>query len=197
MQSQHEAAGIRARLKQIEGAKLTARESAALARWQKEYAAEARERILRAIPKGVYCELAGRAHNVVNEFGERYDIPVDVPEIDLYATINALHSRVSELAAAARPNLDADEAGLVREKLRQEIGKLQRQSAALQIDLDKHMEKLLAKSDVAAGLDWLSSRLRALGSHLFRAVGEPGVDAVNEFLDQLAAELEDGGALKF
>lgn len=197
MQQPHEAAGLRARLKQLDGAKLTARELKALERWQRETDAEALERSLGRVPKGIYAELAGRQIKVVNEFGERYGVPLDGAEVDLFAVISALHTRVSELAAAARPNLDGDEAELVREKLRQEIGKLQRQSATLQIELDKHMEKLLAKTDVAAGLDWLSSRLRALGSHLYRAVGTPGVDAVNEFLDQLTAELEDGGALHF
>lgn len=197
MQAAHEAAGLRARLKELEGGRLTTREQKALERWQREFESEHREKWLRRIPKGMYCDLAGRAQNVVRDFGERYQIPVEGAEVDLAAVVSALHTRVSELAAAARPNLDADEAELVREKLRQEIGKLQRQSATLQIELDKHMEKLLAKTDVAAGLDWLSSRLRALGSHLYRAVGTPGVDAVNEFLDQLTAELEDGGALHF
>ena len=58
------------------------------------------------------------------------------------------------------------------------------------------MDKLLAKADVQNGLDWLASRLRAMGTQLHRVVGQPGVDAVNEFLDALAAEIE-GGALRF
>jgi hypothetical protein len=194
--SKTELAGIAARKKQIEGGKLTARENTALAKWQRELAQEMRGQLLKEIPKGVYCELAGRQQKVVDEFGARYDIPVDVPTINLYAVIKDLHTRVSELAAAARPNLDADEAELVREKLRQEIGKLQRQSAALQIDLDRHMDKLLAKSDVQTGLDWLASRLRAMGTQLHRVCGQAGIDVVNEFLDALAAEIE-GGALRF
>jgi hypothetical protein len=194
--SKTELAGIAARKKQIEGGKLTARETTALAKWQREMAQEMRGQFLKEIPKGVYCELAGRQQKVVDEFGARYDIPVDVPTINLYAVIKDLHTRVSELAAAARPNLDADEAELVREKLRQEIGKLQRQSAALQIDLDRHMDKLLAKSDVQTGLDWLASRLRAMGTQLHRVCGQAGIDVVNEFLDALAAEIE-GGALRF
>ena len=196
MDSKTELAGIAARKKQIEGGKLTARENTALAKWQRELAQEMRGQLLKEIPKGVYCELAGRQQKVVDEFGARYDIPVDVPTINLYAVIKDLHTRVSELAAAARPNLDADEAELVREKLRQEIGKLQRQSAALQIDLDRHMDKLLAKSDVQTGLDWLASRLRAMGTQLHRVCGQAGIDVVNEFLDALAAEIE-GGALRF
>jgi len=196
MDAKTETAGIRARLKELEGKKLTTRETSAVARWQREWAAEIRGRLLRHLPKGVYCELAGRQQKVVDEFGARYDIPVDVPEIDLAAVVNALHTRVSELAAAARPNLDSDEAELVKEKLRQEIGKLQRQSAGLQIELDKHMDRLLAKADVQNGLDWLASRLRALGSQLYRVAGPEAVGCVNEFLDALAVEL-DGGALRF
>jgi hypothetical protein len=191
-----ELAGLAARRKQIEGNKLTARETAAIAKWQREQTAELRGQLLREIPKGLYCELAGRQQKVVDEFGQRYDIAVDVPQINLFSVIKDLHTRVSELAAAARPNLDANEEELVKEKLRQEIGKLQRQSAALQIELDRHMDKLLAKADVQNGLDWLASRLRAMGTQLHRVVGQPGVDAVNEFLDALAAEIE-GGALRF
>lgn len=196
MDPKTELAGLAARRKQIEGNKLTARETAAIAKWQREQTAELRGQLLREIPKGLYCELAGRQQKVVDEFGQRYDIAVDVPQINLFSVIKDLHTRVSELAAAARPNLDANEEELVKEKLRQEIGKLQRQSAALQIELDRHMDKLLAKADVQNGLDWLASRLRAMGTQLHRVVGQPGVDAVNEFLDALAAEIE-GGALRF
>lgn len=196
MEPKTELAGIAARKKQIEGHKLTARETTALAKWHRELAAELRGQMLRELPKGVYCELAGRQQKVVDEFGARYDIAVDVPQINLFSVIRDLHTRVSELAAAARPNLDADEEELVKEKLRQEIGKLQRQSAALQIELDRHMDRLLAKADVQNGLDWLASRLRAMGTQLHRVMGQPGVDAVNEFLDALAAEIE-GGALRF
>lgn len=196
MDPKTEADGLRARLKQLDGGKITTRDAKAIERWQREHAAEAREPLLRAIPKGLYCELAGRQQKVVDEFGTRYDVAVDGPTVNLFAVVKELHTRVSELAAAARPNLDADESELVREKLRQEIGKLQRQSAALQIELDRHMDKLLAKSDVQTGLDWLSSRLRALGTQLHRVVGQPGIDVVNEFLDALSAEI-DGGALRF
>jgi hypothetical protein len=194
--SKTEADGLRARLKQLDGGKITTREAKAIERWQREHAVEIREPLLRAVPKGLYCELAGRQQKVVDEFADRYDLAVGGPTVNLFAVVKELHTRVSELAAAARPNLDADESELVREKLRQEIGKLQRQSAGLQIELDKHMDKLLAKSDVQTGLDWLSSRLRALGTQLHRVVGQPGIDVVNEFLDALSAEI-DGGALRF
>lgn len=196
MDAKHEAAGLKARLKELDGGKLTTRERSALDRWRRESIEDARDAFLTEVPKGLYCKLAGRQHKVVDEFGTRYDIAVDMPVIDLSIVIEQLHSRVSELAAAARPNMEGDEAELVREKLRQEIGKLQRQSATLQIELDKHMDKLLAKGDVAVGMDWLSDRLRGLGSHLYRVCGQEAVDAVNEFLEAMAVELE-AGTLRF
>lgn len=196
MEIEIETAGLKARLKQIEGGKLTARESKALERWQRETKSELRDSLFRSVPKGIYCELAGRQNKVVDEFGQRYDVPVDLPEINLFEAVAALHTRVSELAAAARPNLEGDEAELVREKLRQEIGKLQRQSASIQIELDKHMEKLLNRADVKTGLDWLSNKLRAVGTRLYREAGQPAVDALNELLEELAKEIDDG-ALRF
>jgi hypothetical protein len=191
-----ERAALRARLKEIDGGKLTRAELATVERWRRAEFERQRDAFLRALPKGVYCALAGRQHKVVDEFGGRYDIPIDGPTVDLFAAVNALHSRVSELAAAARPALEGDESDLLREKLKQEIGKLQRQSASLQIDLDTHMQKLLARVDVQNGLEWLAGQLRALGSRLYREAGPTAQDAVNDFLDTLAAEL-DGGKLRF
>lgn len=187
-----ELAGLRARIKQLETGQITDRERRAIEKWRRAEAEAMAETLLHNIPKGVYCALAGRQQKVVDEFGRRYDIPVDVPSIDLYAVVSELHTRISEFAAAARPNLEADEAELVREKLRQEIGKLQRQSATIQIELDRHMDRLLAKHDVQAGLDWLSNKLRAMGTRLARECGQAGVDALNELLNEFADEAENG-----
>lgn len=187
-----ELAGLRARLKEIETGQITERERRALEKWRRAEADLIQSAYLRSIPKGVYCAMAARQQKVVDEFGARYDIPVDVPTIDLFAVVSALHTRVSELAAAARPNLEGDEAELVREKLRQEIGKLQRQSATIQIELDRHMDRLLAKNDVQTGLDWLSNKLRAMGTRLAKECGQHGVDALNELLNEMADEAENG-----
>ena len=196
MDATDEAAALRARLKQIEGQRLTRAETRAIVRWQREATETAIAEYLAAVPKSVYCSMAGRQNKSVDEFGERYQIPCTGPAIDLFAVVAALHTRIIDYAAAARPALDGDENDLVREKLRQEIGKLQRQSAALQITLDQSQQRLLAKSEVNAGLEWLAGKLQALSARVHRFGGEPAVDAVNDFLTELASEIESG-ALHF
>jgi hypothetical protein len=190
-------AALEAKLKLARGGTLLKREEQLIESYDRQQFAEVVDKFLHAVPKGVYCELAGRQHKVVDEFGDRYDIPCDLPSIDLFAVVSALHSRVSELAAAARPYLDGDEAELEKEKLKQEIGKLQRQSSLLQIDIEKHMDQLVEKTSLNAGMEWLSARLRTLGSQVHRVAGDEALECVNEFLDALATELETGGAIHF
>jgi hypothetical protein len=191
---QRELAAMLIRAKQIRGEKINAKELSTLERWNKDYQAAVLTSALRGIPKGVYCQMAGRQQKVVDEFGARYDVPLGSPTVDMFQVVKALHSRVSELAATARPHLDIDDAELQREKLRQEIAKLERQSEILRIDIQTKLSELVSKAVVAERLEWLSGRLRSLGTRLHRVAGEEGQTALNEFLEQLAIEI-DGGAL--
>jgi hypothetical protein len=192
-----EVAALTAKLKHAKGESLTKKETTLVNQYDSRNFQVAMESFLGSVPKGIYCDLAGRQNKVVDEFGRRYDVPCDGPVINLHAVISTLHSRVSELAAVARPHLDGDEAELEKEKLKQEIGKLQRQSAILQIDIEKHMDQLVEKSSLNAGMEWLSARLRTLGSQVHRVAGDEALECVNEFLDALATELETGGAIHF
>ncbi len=192
-----EVAALTAKLKLAKGESLNKKETTLVNQYDARNFQVAMEAFLTSVPKGIYCELAGRQHKVVDDFGRRYDVPCDLPVINLHAVISTLHSRVSELAAVARPHLDGDEAELEKEKLKQEIGKLQRQSAILQIDIEKHMDQLVEKTSLNSGMEWLSAKLRTLGTRIHSVSGQDGVDAVNEFLDDLAVELEKGGSLHF
>ena len=182
------------RIKQLQGSDLTTREAACIARWDKRYRESIRSDLLRELPKGVFCDLAGRQRKSVDEFAANYRIPVDGPTINLYAVINSLLTRVSELAAIARKHDDVDEIELEREKLKQEIVKLRRQSEILDIDIKMRMNQLVSREDVAVRLSWLSGQLQALGSRLHRVGGPESQLALNEFLENLAVEL-DGGSL--
>lgn len=153
-----------------------------------------RDELLKAIPKGVYCSLAGRQQKVVDDFGNRYDVAITGPVINLFEVISTLHSRVSEFAEIARPYLDGEDADLQRIKLKEEINKLQRQSEMLSIDIRTKMAELVKRSDVVDSLDWLSGQLRSLGMRLHREFGPTAQDAFNEFLEAMAVEL-DGGQL--
>lgn len=188
---------LRLALRQAEGKTLTRQETATLTRWERERNLAFVDSFLRAIPKTLYCEMSGRQVKVVNEFGTRYSVDCNEPAVDLFRVIQQLHTRVSELAAVARPHLDGDDAELEREKLKQEIGKLQKQSSILQIEIEKHMDQLVRRSSIVAGMEFLSAKLRALGTRLHSVAGQDGVDALNEFIDDLTTELKKGGQLDF
>lgn len=189
-----EIAALEIRLKQLRGEPTTAAQLKTLERWNKHQLEAIRDASLRQLPKGIYCDLAGRQQKVVDEFGIRYDVPLAGPTVDLSDVVRTLHGRVSELAAAARPYLDADDAQLQREKLRREIQKLERQSEVLKIDIQTKYGELVPKAAVRERLEWISGKLQALGARLHRIAGDEAQRALNEFLDDLATEL-DGGAL--
>lgn len=189
---QRERVALEIRLKQLRGEKLNGKELDLLDRWNRDFQRAVLAEGLRCIPKGVYCQMSGRQQRNVDEFGARYDIPLSTATVDLFATIKALHDRVSELAAAARPYADIDDAELMREKLRQEISKLEKQSESLQIDINTKLSELVPKQVVIDRLEWLTGRLRSLGTQLFRLAGTDAQNTLNEFLETLAKELEDG-----
>jgi hypothetical protein len=191
---EREASAIAIRLRQLRSEKLTAKDAVFLERWNRDHTKAVCEAFLRCVPKGVYCQLAGRQQKVVDEFGARYEVALIGSSVNLFSVIATLHSRVSELAAIARPFQDADDAELHREKLRQEIIKLEHQSAGLKIDIDKKMNSLVEKSDVIERLEWLAGQLQSLGSRLHRVGGPEAQMALNEFLEAMAIEL-DGGSL--
>lgn len=161
----------------------------------KPNAADALDEQLRRIPKGVYCRLSGRQQKVVDDFGHRYQIAITGPTVDLFHVIEALHSRVSELARAAKPTLDGDTAALEREKLKQEIINLERKAEISRITISERRHELVPRADVKHRLQWLSEQLRALGARLHRVGGDEAQAALNDFLRSMAEEL-DGGALE-
>ena len=190
-------AALELKLKQLRGTKLTQAEQKQLDSYEKQQAEIITREFCAAVPKMRYCELAGRQVKSVNEFGERYGIACDEEKVNLFSVIKDFHTLASELYKKAQTNLDLDEIELEREKLKQEIAKLQRQSAVLDIDIQKRMETLVDRVDIVAGLEWLSAKLRALGTRIHSLAGQDGVDAVNEFLDDLTTEMERGGQLHF
>ena len=190
-------AALELKLKQLRGTKLTLKEQKQLDSYEKRQFEIDFEEYCQHISKKHYCELAGRQVKSVNEFGERYGIACDEEKVNLYSVIKDFHTLASELYKKAQTNLDLNEIELEREKLKQEIAKLQRQSAVLDIDIQKRMETLVDRVDIVAGLEWLSAKLRALGTRIHSLAGQDGVDAVNEFLDDLSTEMERGGQLHF
>jgi len=182
------------RIKQLQTGSLNSKETNLLAAWTKRHRDSIREELFRDVPKTVYCDLAGRQRKSVDEFGATYAIPVHGPVINLYAAVQALHTRVIEFASMAKPYEDVDDIELEREKLKQEIGKLKRQSEVLDIDIKTRMNELVSRELVIDRLHWLSGQLRAFGARLHRVGGPETQIALNEFLEMISEEL-DGGSL--
>jgi hypothetical protein len=190
-------AALELKLKQLRGTKLTQAEQKQLDSYEKQQAEIITREFCAAVPKMRYCELAGRQVKSVNEFGERYGIACDEEKVNLFVVIKDFHTLTSELSRKSQSIRDLDEIELEREKLVQEVAKLQRQCTVIDIDISKKMETLVDRVDIVAGLEWLSAKLRALGTRIHSLAGQDGVDAVNEFLDDLTTEMERGGQLHF
>ena len=190
-------AALELKLKQLRGTKLTQAEQKQLDSYEKQQAEIITREFCAAVPKMRYCELAGRQVKSVNEFGERYGIACDEEKVNLFSVIKDLHTRVSEYYAKSQFNIDGDELELQREKLKQEIGKLQRQCALLDIERDKKMESLVERADIVAGLEWFSAKLRAMGTRFHKIGGDDAVSALNKLLKEIATEMERGGQLHF
>jgi hypothetical protein len=180
---------LQLRLKELDGSKLNRQERAALDLWQRTE----RANLLANLPKGVYCDLAGRQHKVIDDFAERYELPLRGATVDLGLVIKTLHTRVSELAALARPYADEDEAELARTKMREEIRKLERQSEKLRIEIQSQLKELVSRHEVKQRLEWLSGKLRGFGNQLHRIAGADAQLALNQFLEDLAVEMSANG----
>lgn len=186
------------------GQKLTTAQSRDLAWFEAQERERVSAEIFAAVPKGVFCKMAGRQQKVIDEQADRYDLPIDGPSIDLFAAIKAYHDLISENARSLMPADDAaafaggdcselDVASLKVAKLQAEIVKLQRGNESLAIRVTKERGDSIDRQELRELLGWLSTRLEGFGQQLRRSTGgEEAQTALNEFLIHLAAECKDG-----
>ncbi len=187
-----EIAAVEARLKQLRGEPLSRQnlrdvdwlENRDRARFVSQWQA--------AVPTGEYCQLAGRQHKLVDDAAGLYDLPLDGPTVDLREAIRALHDLIASNAHRIRdPHGDLEFAELKEEKLRQEIGKLEKENAKAAIDLDYARGNAIPRAAVRDGLVMLQAQLRTLGQVLGR-ISPEARDALHDALTSLAAEIESG-----
>ena len=186
-----EIAALKARIAALEGKTLTKQQNTDLW-WLTKRDQEAAFRSgLESCPKGVYLELAGRQHKVIDDAAERHNLPLLGPTVNLFRAVKALHDRVIEYNAHRNPDLDGDVEELKAEKLRKEIVKLTHQATQLEIDIQKRRDSLIDRNYVRERLEWLSHFLAKLGKRL--AKSSPEAQRIfNEHLRTLAEELEGG-----
>lgn len=197
-------AAMQAKLKQLQGGKLTQTESRDLVWYESNQLDRLRHQILTSVPKGVFCAMAARQQKVLDEQAERYDLPIDTPEIDLYLAIKAYHDLISANHRYLRPADDAEmdedfdsstalHHQLQTEKLRQEVLKLQQSNERLAIAVNRDRGDSIDRKELRQMLTWLSSRLEGLGQQLRRSSGGPDAQkTLNDFLKDLAKECDQG-----
>lgn len=148
---------------------------------------EAVRETLRALPKGWYCELAGRQQKVVDETARRYGLPLTGDKVDLYAAVRALHDLVAENSSVLTAEGGANWA---QEKLVQQTETLRVKRRLAEVELQLRQSELIEVADLRQRTAWLSDRLRKFATQLGRRHGREAQQMANDFFAGLAEELD-------
>jgi hypothetical protein len=178
---------ILAALAEHRGEKLTRKQTSDLKWWRKAQTQAAVEATLASLPKKLYCELSDRQVKVINEQAARYELPIGGPTVDMYDAVRAFHDFLADNA-----DLLGDDDDLRKEKLRKEINVLERKARMLDYDIKKQKSQFIDRSELRRRLTWLAGRLKTLGETLGKVGGQDVQNAMNDFLEELAVELEKG-----
>lgn len=187
---------LEAQLKRLRGDTLSRQQERDLAWFEHLEQRRHVEAWQKAVPKGEYCQLASRQHKLIDDAADNYGLPLDRAEIDLRDALTALHDLIAANAHRMRSAAaDGDYAELKEEKLRQEIMMLEKQNEKAAIELQFTRGDAIPRAELREALVLLSAQLRTLGQTLAR-IQPDARDALNQFLDTLATEIESG-ALAF
>ena len=192
-----------AALRRHRGEKLTQAQSRDLAWYEKDRREIIIGETLVAIPKGLYCQMAGRQHKVVDDAAARYGLPIGKETVDLFDAIEAMHSLIADNARSIIPAGDAIITGdgeeneqvyfLKLAELQEKVKKLQVGNERNRIALTHDRGDSIDRRELRRILQSLTVKLKAFGQQLRRASsGIEAQKACNEFLERLAIEIESG-----
>lgn len=184
-------AALQARVKQLQGVKLTRQQLRDVEWLTGDERRKAIDDWIGAVPKGEYCALSSRQHKLVDDAARNYGLPLDRSTINLRDALTALHDLVATNAHRLRQDLSGDRNDLEEQKLRQQIIGLERDNEKKMIELQFTKGDAIPKAAVSEALVSLSAKLRTLGQTLGRINPDARL-ALNEFLESLAVELESG-----
>lgn len=194
---------LAAALKSHRGSKLTQTESRDLAWYQKQQHERSACEAYKAVPKGVFCAMAGRQQRTVDDQAEKYGLDIEGPDVDLFLFVKSAFDLISANAKIIRPHhfafdsednsTEAMEYSLRMSKLQEEVTKLQQTNERLGIQIKHERGDTINRQDLRALLGWFSTRVEGFGQQLRRTSGgEEAQTTLNEFLEQLAAECREG-----
>lgn len=181
-------AAFEAAIRRERGEKLTQKQTRDLTWLEKTTREAIVDEALHSLPKGIYCELAGRQHKVIDDAAELYDLPIGGPVVDLYLALEAMHDLIAENAHRLKSHLDGDGDELQKEKLRKQILLLERDIEGRDIKLAQQREESVDRTELTDLMTRLSSMLCNLGGQLGRENVEVA-RAFNEALELFAGEL--------
>ncbi len=178
-----------------DGKKLTRNQQRDLDWFKKQLAATAVEEFCRAVPKGVYCELSGRQHKLVDDAAELYGLPIGDASIDLKAALTALHDFIASHARLLAARASAGEQELREERLRLECANLEIRNEVDAMRRDQAKRDLIRVEELAAGLSQLSAVLRQYARRFNRIDKKVGAE-FEKMLDRVA-DMVESGELRF
>ncbi|QDV22930.1 hypothetical protein [Aureliella helgolandensis] len=184
-------AAYQARIRQLQGSPLRRQDIRDIEWLDARVRAEAIAAWRSAVPKGEYCQLAGRQHKLIDDAADNYRLPLRGASVNLREALTALHDLIAANSHRLRSELGDDRDELEAEKLRQQIVGLERDNERKLIDLQFSKGDAIPKAAVRSALVALAAKLRTLGQTLAR-IDPEARKALNDFLEALATEIEDG-----
>lgn len=141
---------------------------------------------LAALPKGLYCQLAGRQQKVIDEQGRRHQLPVLGPTVDLFDAVRKLHDILTEHGDRIAGD-DSIQSELNRETLAHQRTKRR----LLELEYEQKQDTIVGRDELAAIMAWWKHRLLAFGELLGRKHGADAQKDLNDLLRKAEAELEN------
>lgn len=201
---------LEAKLRQLDGGRLTQQQTKDITWFDKRQREAIADETLAALPKGVYCKLAGRQHHVLDKMARHYRLEALLGDtVDLYDAITELHDLIAENSRLIQPlrrgeidddiNIGDDDVSgeeiylLQIAKLKETVNKLKIANQRAEIGLKKDRGDAIDRVEVKRMFEWLTSRLQGFGQQLRRSkTGPEAQQSLNEFLDHLADEIREG-----
>lgn len=181
---------LKAEIAALKGDRLLASQAEDLQWYRRQIREEVLVESYLAMSKQLYCQMAGRTRWVVEDYGRKYGIPLDGTKVDLYKVIKAFHDFIDANKEVLENSKDVG--SVAAEKAKLEIAQVRRKAELIDLQVQEKKKALVDRKEVASKLVWVSEKLRSLGDRLGRIYGQEAQLAVNEYLEEMAQEVEGG-----
>lgn len=138
---------------------------------------------LAALPKGLYCQLAGRQQKVVDEHARRHQLPLIGDTVDLFRAVKSLHDLLSE-----HGDRIVEQTNLAKQLVEEEIAHRRAKRRIQELEYEKKADSLVSRVELNQKLAAWSQKLRAFGEFLGREYGRDAQLQLNDLLTAVADE---------